>query len=253
LISYESNRSLQPTQARQGELGMRLWQGNWGTLDVDAYEKSYRHEPVSAEYPELMLSNMVDTLGQAFVWLPLESAGTAEARGLEATLRGHWKSRVELMLSAARSQTTYRALDGIRRPGNYDVPATMNAMGNFRLPAGIKLDARESISSGHLYTPFDLADSNEQDRGIYDLSRVNARRGPLYNRVDLEIERNLKVKKGLLEFHAGFENIFNRGNLQGYVWLYNSQVGSSWLANGEPIAKVDQMGRYPICSVRYRF
>lgn len=254
MISYASNRNLQPTQVRQEALGMRVLQTDWGTLDVEAYQKNYRREPVSTEYPALMLSNMVDTLGQGFVWLPLSSAGTAQARGLEMTLHAHSRSRAQLLLSAARSQTTYRALDGIRRPGNYDTPMAANALGNLRLWKGIQLDLRESASSGRPYTPFDLADSNAQSRGICDLARVNAVRGPLYNRLDVELERRFHVPRGAFEFHAGAENILNRGNLLGYVWLDDCQV--SWgcgNSSGLPIAKADQMGRYPVLSLRYEF
>lgn len=254
MISYASNRALQPTQVRQEALGMRVLQTNWGTLDVEAYQKNYRREPVSTEYPALMLSNMVDTLGQGFVWLPLSSAGTAQARGLELTLRAHSRNRAQLLLSAARSQSTYRALDGIRRPGNYDTPMAASALGNLKLWKGIQLDLRESTSSGHPYTPFDLADSNAQSRGIYDLTRVNAARGPLYSRLDVEFERRFRVSKGVFELHAGAENILNRGNLLGYVWLDDCKV--SWgcgNSSGQPITKADQMGRYPVFSLRYDF
>ncbi|MGA2834124.1 MAG: TonB-dependent receptor [Terracidiphilus sp.] len=254
MISYANNRALQPTQVRQEALGMRVLQGSWGTLDVEAYEKNYRREPVSTEYPALMLSNMVDTLGQGFVWLPLSSSGTAQARGLELALRAHSRSRAQLLLSAARSQTTYRALDGIRRPGNYDTPMAANALGNLRLWKGIQLDLRESASSGHPYTPFDLADSTAQSRAIYDLTRVNAARGPTYNRLDVELERRFRVPRGVFEFHAGAENILNRGNLLGYLWLDDCQV--AWgcgNSSGQPIAKADLMGRYPVLSLRYEF
>ena len=46
----------------------------------------------------------------------------------------------------------------------------------------------------------------------------------------------------------------NRGNLLGYVWLTDCQA--SWgcgNSDGQPIAKVDQMGRYPVFSLRYEF
>jgi len=254
MISYPGNRNLQPIQVRQGTLGMRLWQANWGTLDAETYQKNYRREAVSTEYPALMLSNMVDTLGQGFVWLPLTSAGTAQARGVELTLRAHVRSRMELLLSGARSQTTYRALDGIRRSGNYDTPLAATAMSNLRLGMGIQLDLRESASSGRPYTPFDLVHSNAQSRGIYDLTRINALRGPLYNRLDMELERSFQVPKGVFVIHAGAENILNRGNLMGYVWLDDCQV--SWgcgNSSGQPIAKADQMGRYPVFSLRYDF
>jgi hypothetical protein len=254
MISYASNQSLQPVQARQEAVGMRLWQGSWGTLDAEAYQKNYRHEAVSTEYPALMLSNMVDTLGQGFVWLPLTSAGTAQSRGLEVALRAHWRNRMQGLVSAARSQSTYRALDGLRRPGNYDTPMAVNAMGNFRLPRGMQLDLRDSAASGRPYTPFDMADSTAQSRGIYDLTRVNALRGPLYNRLDLELERRFHAGKGVIDLHAGMENILNRGNLMGYVWLDNflPRCGCGNSA-GQPISKVDQMGRYPVFCLRYEF
>jgi hypothetical protein len=254
MISYPGNRSLQPIQVRQGALGMRIWQANWGTLDVETYQKSYRREAISTEYPALMLSNMVDTLGQGFVWLPLTSAGTAQSRGLELALRAHWRNRAQLLLSAASSQTTYRALDGIRRPGNFDTPLSATALGNIRLWKGIQLDLRDSASSGRPYTPFDLTDSLAQSRGIYDLTRINALRGPLYNRLDIELERRFRVSKGAFDLHAGAENLLNRGNLMGYVWLNDCQL--SWgcgNSSGLPIAKADQIGRYPVFSLRYEF
>jgi len=254
MISYASNRALQPTQARQAALGMRLWQGSWGTLDTEVYEKNYRREAVSTEYPSLMLSNMVDTLGQEFVWLPLTSGGTAQSRGLEVALRAHWRSRLQGMISAAHSQSTYRPLDGIRRPGNFDTPFAVNAAGNLRLSHSFQLDLRDSASSGRPYTPFDLSDSMAQSRGIYDLTQLNALRGPLYNRLDLELERRFRTKKGVIDFHAGAENILNRGNLMGYVWLDNFQPGCGCgNSQGLPITKVDQIGRYPVFSLRYEF
>lgn len=255
MISYPGNRSLQPIQVRQEEAGMRVLQTNWGSLDVAAYQKNYRREAVSTEYPSLMLSNMVDTLGQGFVWLPLTSAGTAQAHGLELELRAHWSSRAQLLLSAAASQTTYRALDGIRRPGNYDTPTAVTAMSNIRIGKGVQLDLRESALSGHPYTPFDLAGSNAQHRGIYDLSRINAMRGPLYNRLDVEMERRFQTSRGIFDLHAGAENILNRGNLMGYVWLDNCRANTPSCANssGQPIAKADQMGRYPVFSLRWEF
>ena len=137
LLSYAANRSLRPIEVRQGSLGMRLWQGGWGTLDAEAYEKNYVREPVSTEYPQLILSNMVDTLGQAFAWLPLASAGSERAEGLELTLRAHWQDRMEVLVSMAQSQATYRALDGVRRRGNYDTPTMVNAMGTLRLAGGL--------------------------------------------------------------------------------------------------------------------
>jgi hypothetical protein len=254
LLSYPANHQLRPIEVRQATLGLRVWQGRWGTLDAAAYSKQYWREPVSTEFPQLMLFNMVDTLGQSFVWLPLTGAGTASSRGLEAVLRSHWGRHANLMLSATRSQSEYRALDGIRRKGSYDTPVMINAVDSFQLPLEITLNSRESFASGRVYCPFDLTDSLAQMRGIYDLSRMNVLRGPVYNRLDVELERQFKIAKGELVIQGGAENILNRGNLLGNVWLQNCTAGLPCTnAEGLPIAKVDQIGRFPSFSARYRF
>jgi hypothetical protein len=130
-------------------------------------------------------------------------------------------------------------------------------MGNIRLPKKIQLDLRETISSGRTYTPFDIANSTAQSRGIYDLSRVNAERGPVYSRLDVELERQFHTSKGNFELHAGMENVLDRGNLLGYVWRDNCVKGelpcSSESSSGEPIGKIGEMGRYPVFSLRYMF
>ena len=254
LISYTENRWLKPIEDRQIAAGMRLWQGAWGTLDAEAYEKAYTREPVSTQYPQLMLFSTVNTLGQSFAWLPLVSEGTAEARGLELTLRAHWGERMSLLVSATRAQSTYRALDGVRRTGNYDVPMAVNTMSHVRLPLGLSLNARETVSSGPVYCPFDLTDSLAQNRGIYNLARINTVRGLLYNRLDVELERSFQVRGGTVEIEGGAENVLNRGNLQGYVWLENYGPDSNCnRLCAPPVGKLDQMGRFPEFSARYRF
>lgn len=253
MISYAGNLALKPIEARQASAGLRAWQGGWGTLDFNLYQKNYRNEPVSTEYPQLMLANMIDTLGQQFVWLPLASSGTVTSHGVEAALRAHAGSRLQLLTTATYSRTMARALDGVRRPGNFDVPLAVNTMASLRLPGKIDLNTRETLTSGHVYTPFDLASSDAESRGIYDLTEVNGVRGPLYNRLDFEVERRMKMGGGDLDMQLGAENVLNRGNLMGYTWLENCQVGAYCAYGQQPVVKVDQMGRFPEASLRYRF
>ncbi len=254
LLSFPGNQRLPPITVRQAAAGMRIWQSSWGTLDAEAYTRQYRHEAVSTEFPQLMLFNMVDTLGQSIVWLPLTGTGSAQSRGLEAVLRAHWQSRVQLLLSATKSHSEYRALDGIARKGNYDTPLAFSALSSFQLPLRITLNTRESFSSGRAYTPFDLPASLAQDRGIYDLSRINAMRGPVYNRLDLEFERRFSFSRGQLDVHGGAENVLNRGNLLGYVWLQDCKLEADCQnVPGPGFGKVDQMERFPVFSAQYQF
>jgi hypothetical protein len=118
MISYAGNRSLHARlkfgRSRWGCASGRLTGALW---TLNSYWKSYRREAVSTEYPALMLSNLVDTLGQGFVWLPLVSSGTAQTRGVElAALRAHWHSRVEGI------GVVHQFADHLPRPGSHSPP-----------------------------------------------------------------------------------------------------------------------------------
>ena len=183
----------------------------------------------------------------------IEERGTVDAHGIEVALRARVNSRMQLLTTATYARTMAKALDGVKRNGNFDIPLVVNAMLNVRLPWKVDLAARESMASGRPYTPFDLAASDAQSRGIYDLTQVNGERGAIYSRLDVEFDRRFKLGKGEMDAQVGAENVMNRGNFLGYTWLNNCQVGT-YCANGEqPVVKVNQMGRFPVASVRYRF
>jgi hypothetical protein len=126
-------------------------------------------------------------------------------------------------------------------------------MANLRLPGSYELNARETFSSGRPYTPYDMPDSLSQNRGIYDLSQLNGLRGPIYNRLDLEFGKRLRVGKAMLDLHGGADNILDRRNLLGYVWMPNCEASPECSSEGSPVSKIPQMGLYPAFSARYIF
>jgi TonB-dependent Receptor Plug Domain len=260
ILSYPGNRHLLPINVEQYSLGASLWQTGWLSLSADAYHKRYFDEPVSTEYPSLMLANMVDMLGQQFVWLPLKTGGRGTSEGIELFLRAHATDRLSLLGSATYSRTRYAAADGILRPGNFDFPLVANGMVTVRLPAKLQLAVRDTYASGRPHTPYNITLSEQQSRGIYDLTQINALRGPAYNRLDIDMNRNFLVFRGFLNVHAGVENVLNRQNFLGYAWESNcgSNVGTYCGLNvnvspGIPETKVTQMPIFPSAGVRYSF
>ncbi len=260
-LSFPGNLHLRPIQVEQYSLGANLWRTDWLMLSAEAYHKRYFDEPVSTEYPSLMLANMVDTLGQQFVWLPLKTGGWGRASGLELLLRTHFANRLQLLASATYSRTRYAAGDGALRPGNYDFPLVANGMATIRIPWKLQIAVRNSYSTGRPFTPFDIALSEQQARGIYDLSQINALRGPAYNRLDADMNRDFHILSGVLNIHGGVENTMDRRNFLGYAWLTNCTVAlvmSSPLhcdnsVFGIPETRVNQMPRFPSAGFRYSF
>jgi hypothetical protein len=255
LLSYPQNLKLLPTVAEQTSVGADLWRSGALTLSMEAYRKLYFHEPASTQYPSLMLANMIYTPGQQLVWLPLTSAGRGEAKGLELLLRGHWASRVSALASVTYSRVKYAALDGVMRAGNYDIPLMGHGMLTFHFPRAWNLSVRDSYTTGLPYTPYNIPLSLAQDRGIYDLTKVNALRGPAYNRADVSFDHNFRVRQSILNLYGGVQNIFDRKNFLGYVWLSRCGQSPKCLAanNGVPILEVYQMPAFPVAGLRWDF
>ena len=256
ILSFAQNALLRPIQVEQFSASADLWRTNWAAAQISFYRKAYSSEPVSTEYPSLMLANMVDTLGQQFVWIPLRSGGRGRSQGAELLLRAHWKDRVQFLGSTTYSRTRYAAADGVMRAGNYDFPLIGNGLTAIHFPKAFMLSVRDTYASGRPYTPFNVALSEEQARGIYDLTRVNALRGPAYNRFDFDIGRQFRIRKGTLTANGGMQNAFDRGNFLGYAWLDRclaSEPAAKCDLNGEPETKVEQMPHFPSATIRFDF
>lgn len=260
ILSYPQNNTLQPLRVEEYSMGGDLWHGSWASLHAEAYRKRYANEPVSTEYPSLMLANLVDTLGQ-FVWLPLRTGGFGQAGGVEMLLRAHLRDRLEVLGSASYSRTRYAAADGILRPGNFDYPLVGNGMVTIRLWKGFQISARDTYLTGRPYTPFNIPISEQQARGIYDLTRINILRGPAYNRVDADINRDFRIFKGVLNVHGGVENALDRPNFLGYAWMNNCHPRPHQTMCGEnptaipcvPETDVYQMPLFPSAMARFTF
>lgn len=253
ILSYAQNARLKPLLAEQFSVGANLWSTGPVTLSLQAYHKRYSNEPASTEYPSLMLANMVDTLGQQFVWLPMNSVGRGESEGLELIARLRVSHRLQFLGTTSYAQTRYAAADGVLRPGNFDLPLVVNALATLHLPAAIQLSLRNTLASGRPYTPFNISESVQQDRGVYDLTQINALRGPVYNRFDFQFSRDFHLRKNLINFQGGLENALDRANFLGFAWMSRCSATKSCLAKYGGALEVTQMPLFPNFSAKYVF
>jgi hypothetical protein len=254
LLSFPQNRFLKPIKATHIIAGMQLYRGGHGNIGIEAYQKTYRSYPVSTEYPSLSLANMVDTLGQEFIWIPLSSAGNGLTRGVELFGQFHIGSNFFAQANAAYSQSRFSGLDTIMRRGNFDYPFVLNTAARYRFARQYEITGRYECTSGRPYTPFDLAESATQNRPIYDLSMVNALRGPFYSRLDFQMNRFFTLGSHRLVLYGGLENALDRENLLGYAWMPRANLyGDCKHEPAKCVSAQDQMGRFPNIGARYVF
>lgn len=255
LTSFLQNYQLNPIKVREVVAGIDLYKWNQGDLGVEAYQKNYRDYPVSTEYPSLSLANMVDTLGQEFIWIPMTSRGSGIARGVELTGTIHILSNASVQANVAYARSLYSGLDGKLRPGNFDFPVVFNASGTYRAGRHYEFAIRYEYSSGRPYTPFQYEESVAQNRAIYDLSMINAERGPFYSRLDFNVNRTFSMRSHRLVAYGGLENALDRQNFLGYAWMPRYGLKGVCLLHpvGYCISAQSQMGLFPNFGARYVF
>jgi len=250
LLSYAQNRSMLPMIATHEIVGLDLSPGLGSQIHVEAYNKIYRHIPASTEYPAINIHNEVETLGQQFVWLPMNSGGRGESSGIEVSDLTRIGSRTVMRGSVAYSRAMFTGLDGVRRPSNYDLPWIVNFAILQRLGRGYEISSRYGYATGRPYTPFDLADSSVQNRPIYDVSQMNAGRVPYFSRLDAQLNKDFSVHDLHLVLYLGVNNILNRANFLSYVWLPDREIAGYDI---NPVYELHQMPIFPNFGLRFVF
>lgn len=254
LTAWPQNYRLKPFRARHIVAGADFYGEHHLRVGIEAYQKDYRDYPVSTEYPTLSLANLVDTLGQQFLWLPMISRGAGVARGVEllgeASLGSHFFARANIVYAKSR----YAGLDGILRSGNFDYPVVANVAGSYRSGERYEVSWRYEYTSGRPYTPYLLRASAEQDRPIYDVSQINALRGPVYSRLDFQLDRTFHIGSRQVIAYGGLDNAWNRKNFLGYFWMPRVGAEGHCVANPDACMSAQyQMNRFPNAGIRYVF
>ena len=250
MLSYAQNRTMEPMRATHEIVGMDVGFVPHSEIRIEAYNKIYCDIPASTEYPSVDLHDMVDMLGQQFVWLPMNSGSRGNSSGIELSDLTRFGSSLTVRGSVAYSRAMFEGLDHISRPSNFDFPWIANVEGLKQFGHGYQLSSRYGYATGRPYTPYDVADSYAQNRPIYDVSRMNALRVPFYGRMDAQMNKDALVHHLHLEIYAGVNNMLNRQNFLAYVWLPREKTTSH---PGNPIDTINQMSIFPNFGIRYVF
>jgi hypothetical protein len=215
------------------------------SLTAEAYHKRYSEYPVSSQIAALSLANIGDTFNVRDVLFPIESSGIGRSTGVEfsaerrAESGARWYGQANLAFSRAR----HAGNDGVLRAASFDYPVVANVDGAYRIDGRWTLSTRMTFLSGRPYTTIDQAASAIARRAIYDLTRVNSERAPAYFRLDLRIDRELRLGGNSAKIFAGAQNVTNRRNFAGF----------SWDRRGNVLRELEQLGVFPTLGLEWRF
>jgi hypothetical protein len=212
------NRDLDPMRADHVVAGVSYTPRADLKLSVEAYRKTYARYPVSVEYPTLSLANTGDVFGIGGQLFPMVSAGEGRSRGIELFLHKKLTRGLYGQASYSVSRTEHAALDAVMRRGTFDAPQSLSIIGGYRRGEAWEYSTRFTLASGRPYTPALLEPSEQQNRWISDLTRVNAERLPRYHRLDVRVDRRFSLGPTHTTLFFEAQNIYNRENVARYVW-----------------------------------
>jgi hypothetical protein len=218
LRAAPENARLEPMRADHLVAGLALTPRPDLRITVEAYAKRYDRYPVARDYTSVSLANLGDAFDTNLFLVPLLSRGTGRARGIEVYVQKKLGRRFYGQASYAYSRVEHRAQDGVLRPGRFDLPHVATAVGGVKLSRALEVSSRLSVTSGRPITPFDQALSRQQNREVYDVSRINGQRAPEYFRLDLRADRRFALGFGNLVLYLEVDNVTDRDNVREYIW-----------------------------------
>jgi len=210
LVSNGLNKNLKYVSVNQYILGFEHLIRDDTKITVEGYFKDYQNYPASLSRPYLVMANTGSGFGgsdegfASFGIDPLVSEGTGRAKGLELLVQ---KKLSDLPLygifSLSYNKTTFKALDGIERPGSYDQRWIMNIGGGYVFNKEWELSMRYRYVTGRPFTPYneDLSKSFE----LYNSKRVQTN---FY--LDLRLDKRWFLQNFSFITYIDVQNIFNR-------------------------------------------
>lgn len=243
LEAVPENASLTPIETDHYVAGLSYLPRPDTKLTLEAYRKNYRDYPVARDYPTFSLANSGDVYGINGLLFPMRSQGRGRAQGVEFYAQKKLTQGLYGQLSYGVQRVEHAALDGVFRRGGFDVPHTGTLIVGYKPSQAWEASTRFSYAGGRPFTPPLEPQSTQQNRYIYDLSRVNAERAPDYHRLDLRFDRRFSLGRTFTTLWFEVQNVYDREN----VFLY------TWNAKTRALDSVPQITFLPVMGVNVEF
>lgn len=223
LVANPANRQLRHIRARQFVGGTDLVLRDDTKVTLELFLKRYNDYPASLLRPYLVLANTGAGFGGAedgfssFGFEPLVSEGSGLSRGVELFVQKKFSDiPCYGTVSVGYSQSEFRALDGILRPGSFDQRWIINLGGGYVFDERWEISGRFRLASGRPYTPYTPA-------GTLDLSQYNSARLRTNHSLDVRVDRRWHFETWVLITYLDIQNIYNRKPVT--VPRFNARTG----------------------------
>ena len=188
-------------------------------LSVEVYLKEYYDFPVDPADPSLFLVDELFYRGGFFLnHGALSNSGKARAGGVEITLQKKLAQDFYGLANATLFRTEYKGADDVWRKRVFDNQIIVSAEGGYKPNNEWEFSARWIYAGGTPFTPFDLAQSQQLQRSVFDGGRINGARYPAYHSMNVRFDKRFHFATSNLILYLSAWNVYDRRNVAAYFW-----------------------------------
>jgi len=214
----QTAQNLNLPEAQQHVAGLTYFLTAATRLNLEIYQKNYRHFPLSSLAPQSFIIDDGRFMSYFQNYGDLQATGNAVARGIEFSVQKKLAKNFYGLVSAAYFRSRYQDFTGNWRDRVYDNRYLFNLSGGYKPNHRWEFSARWGYAGGIPYTPFDLTRSPALNTGIYDTSRFQAERYPDYHSLNLRVDRRFFFAHSSLIVYLSLWNAYNHKNVAMYYW-----------------------------------
>lgn len=223
--------------------GINRTLGESTRLSIEVYYKSYKNFPVDPAQPYEFLFDQSMIEGLFLGHDKLVDKGEAFSRGIEVMLQKKLASDFYGLVSASYSKSRFKDLLGNWHDRIYDNEFNFTLEGGYIPNNEWEFKLSWIYAGGAPYTPFDLEQSYQYNKGIWDIEKVNSKRLPDYHSLNIRVDKRFYFSSSNLIVYLSVWNAYGRENIAQYLWNEMKNKPD----------KLKQWSTLPVIGVEYEF
>jgi hypothetical protein len=201
-------------------------------ITAEGFYKQYSNYPVSIS-TGVSLANLGSAYG-AIGNEAVTSIGEGRAYGFELFLQQKFTKSYFLTASYTFFKSEFTGANGKYAPSAWDNRHLLSVIFGKKFKNGYELGVKYRLAGGAPYTPYDTTASRlnyvTTGTGTFDYAQINSQRLPIFNQLDIRIDKKINFKKSSLDFFLDIQNVTNAKSYSQDLYSFQRNADNSGFA-----------------------
>jgi hypothetical protein len=219
--------------------GFEFLPNNSLRMTAEGFYKQYSNYPVSFG-SGVSLANQGSVYG-AIGNEQVTSTGQGRAYGFELFLQQKFTKSYFLTASYTFFKSEFTGSAGTYAPSAWDNRHLVSVIFGKKFKKGYELGVKYRLAGGAPYTPYDMTSSQlnyvTSGTGSFDYTQLNSQRLPVFNQLDIRIDKKINFKKSSLDFFLDIQNVTNAKSSSQQLYTFERTADNSGFltTDGQPL------------------